>query len=126
MCGIHTPATPHSSEGKWHLGLGSGDVDWNGPVAPGPLEIGFDESFLLPATNDRAPCVFLDGHIVVGLDPSDPLQVSYEKDFGELPTGESRPEILRYPANPQTLRYRHQREQSHRVHGGRPQRLVGR
>ena len=28
--------------GKWHLGLGNGDVDWNSKVSPGPLEIGFD------------------------------------------------------------------------------------
>ncbi|MEX1049146.1 MAG: sulfatase-like hydrolase/transferase [Akkermansiaceae bacterium] len=43
--------------GKWHLGLGAedGEVDWNGEVKPGPLEIGFDYSFLLPSTNDRVP-----------------------------------------------------------------------
>lgn len=29
--------------GKWHLGLGNGNVDWNGDINPGPLEIGFDE-----------------------------------------------------------------------------------
>jgi len=63
--------------GKWHLGLGDGvtPVDWNGVVAPGPLEVGFDESFLLPSTNDRVPCVYVDGHRVVGLDPEDPLFV---------------------------------------------------
>jgi arylsulfatase A-like enzyme len=26
--------------GKWHLGLGQGDVNWNSSVSPGPLEIG--------------------------------------------------------------------------------------
>ena len=47
--------------GKWHLGIGSPDkpTDWNGAVLPGPLEIGFDSSFLLPSTNDRVPCVYL-------------------------------------------------------------------
>ena len=63
--------------GKWHLGLGDGQtaVDWNGKVAPGPLEVGFDYSFLLPSTNDRVPCVYLENHHVVGLDPADPLFV---------------------------------------------------
>ena len=63
--------------GKWHLGLGERGtpVDWNGDVKPGPLELGFDTSFLLPSTNDRVPCVYLDGHRVLGLDPADPLHV---------------------------------------------------
>ena len=69
--------------GKWHLGLGDGKtpVDWNGQVKPGPLEVGFDYSFLLPYTNDRVPCVYLENHLVVGLDPADPLHV------GKLPEG---------------------------------------
>lgn len=64
--------------GKWHLGLGKKDtpVDWNGDVKPGPLEIGFDYSFLLPSTNDRVPCVYLENHRVVNLDPADPLYVT--------------------------------------------------
>ena len=67
--------------GKWHLGLGKKGtpVDWNGEVKPGPLEIGFDSSFLLPSTNDRVPCVYLDGHRVVNLDPNDPLFVGSKK-----------------------------------------------
>tara|TARA_R110002049_G_scaffold309268_1_gene519562 strand:+ start:84558 stop:86255 length:1698 start_codon:yes stop_codon:yes gene_type:complete len=64
--------------GKWHLGLGTeGEpVDWNGDVKPGPLELGFDESFLIPSTNDRVPCVFLKNHRVAGLSEDDPLFVS--------------------------------------------------
>ena len=63
--------------GKWHLGLGTQGVktDWNGDVKPGPLEIGFDYSYLLPSTNDRVPCVYLKNHRVVNLDPKDPLYV---------------------------------------------------
>ena len=68
--------------GKWHLGIGArGEpVDWNGVVSPGPLEVGFDYSFLMPSTNDRVPCVYLDGHRVVGLDPADPLFVGKRPD----------------------------------------------
>ncbi len=63
--------------GKWHLGIGKkGEaVNWNGDVKPGPLEIGFDYSFLLPSTNDRVPCVYVENHRVVNLDPKDPLYV---------------------------------------------------
>ncbi|MEO1583792.1 MAG: sulfatase-like hydrolase/transferase [Planctomycetota bacterium] len=87
--------------GKWHLGLGEGNVDWNGKVKPGPLEIGFDESYLLPSTNDRVPCVYLDGHRVENLDPADPITVSYEAKVGDWPTGTERPDLLRYGADPQ-------------------------
>lgn len=63
--------------GKWHLGIGEKGVktDWNGDVKPGPLEVGFDYSFLLPSTNDRVPTVYLKNHRVVNLDPKDPLYV---------------------------------------------------
>jgi arylsulfatase A len=79
--------------GKWHLGLGDGDLDWNGKITPGPLEVGFDESFLLPATNDRVPTVYVDGHYVYNLSgDDDPLRVSYGEPVGDLPTGHSHPE----------------------------------
>src|ERR1700761_1871404 len=45
--------------GKWHLGLGSDNLDWNQEIKPGPLEIGFDHSFIIPATGDRVPCVYV-------------------------------------------------------------------
>ncbi|MGI9239592.1 MAG: sulfatase family protein [Verrucomicrobiales bacterium] len=63
--------------GKWHLGIGEKGtpVDWNGDVKPGPLEVGFDYSFLLPSTNDRVPCVYVENYRVVNLDPKDPLFV---------------------------------------------------
>lgn len=88
--------------GKWHLGLGDGNLDWNGSITPGPLEVGFDESFLLPATNDRVPTVYVDGHYVYNLsEEDDPLKVSYGEPIGDLPTGHSHPELLRYPADDQ-------------------------
>ena len=81
--------------GKWHLGLGSGDIDWNTEIKPGPLEIGFDYSFLIPATLDRVPCVFVENHRVVKLDPKDPIQVSYKKPFPGEPTGKQIPKLLK-------------------------------
>lgn len=81
--------------GKWHLGLGNENLNWNGQIKPGPLEIGFDECFLIPATGDRVPCVYVENHRVVGLDPSDPIQVSFGKPAGDEPTGRSNPELLK-------------------------------
>jgi arylsulfatase A-like enzyme len=69
--------------GKWHLGFGTTKPDYNGELRPGPLEIGFDEYFGIPATNDRIPTVFVRDHRVVGLDPADPIQVSYDKEEAE-------------------------------------------
>ncbi|MFC7337293.1 sulfatase-like hydrolase/transferase [Haloferula chungangensis] len=90
--------------GKWHLGIGEKGVptNWNGAVKPGPLEIGFDSSFLLPSTNDRVPCVYLDGHHVVGLDPNDPLYVGNKlKDVQkpgstQYPDGQTDREAMTY------------------------------
>ncbi len=65
--------------GKWHLGFGETKPDYNQELRPGPLEIGFHEYFGIPATNDRIPTVFVRDHRVVGLDPADPIQVSYNK-----------------------------------------------
>ncbi|MDH3430768.1 MAG: arylsulfatase [Gammaproteobacteria bacterium] len=87
--------------GKWHLGLGEGAVDWNTDVKPGPLEIGFDYSFLLPATGDRVPTVYLENHRVVDLDPADPIEVSYRKKVGNRSTGYENPELLRVKADRQ-------------------------
>ncbi len=69
--------------GKWHLGLGLGQVNWNEKVSPGPLELGFDYSFLLPATGDRVPTVYLENHDVVNLESSQPIRVSYKEDLGQ-------------------------------------------
>src|SRR3954452_8537288 len=39
--------------GKWHLGLGAGGpTDYNVEIMPGPREVGFDTSFIIPATGD--------------------------------------------------------------------------
>lgn len=87
--------------GKWHLGLGEKfPIDWNHEVKPGPREVGFDYSFIFPATADRTPTVFMENQKVVGLDPQDPIEVSYNKQFaGEL-TGKQHPEMLKVQSDP--------------------------
>ena len=73
--------------GKWHLGLGAPPKpDWSGMIQPGPLEIGFESSFILPTTNDRVPCVYVRGHRIVDLDPNDPVDVFRKNPDGQ-PTG---------------------------------------
>ena len=79
--------------GKWHLGLGDGNVDWNELVTPGPNQLGFDYSYILAATQDRVPTVYIEDGNVVGLDPSDPITVSYKKNFEGEPTGLDNPEL---------------------------------
>ena len=82
--------------GKWHLGLGpEGGADWNGEIKPGPLELGFDEAFLIPATGDRVPTVYVQDRRVVGLDPDDPITVSFDGPIGDEPTGRENPELLK-------------------------------
>jgi len=83
--------------GKWHLGLGAygRELDWKDDITPGPLDIGFDYCFLIPATGDRVPCVYVENRRVVGLDPNDPIQVSFGKQIGNEPTGKDHPELLK-------------------------------
>lgn len=70
--------------GKWHLGLGAtAPTDYNGEIKPGPLEIGFDYAWLLPATGDRTPCVWIENRRVVGLDPADPITLDYTVKRGD-------------------------------------------
>lgn len=81
--------------GKWHLGLGEGTTDYNKPITAGPKEVGFDESFVIPATGDRVPCVFVENGRVAGYDPADPIEVNYQKKIGTEPTGKENPELLK-------------------------------
>lgn len=92
--------------GKWHLGLGPDEgPDWNGEIKPGPNELGFDYSFIIPATPDRVPCVYVENHKVVNLDPNDPIKVSYKIPVGNLPTGKDHPELL-------TMMFSHDHDQT--------------
>ena len=82
--------------GKWHLGLGdkTGTQDWNGRVTPGPEDIGFDYSYLMAATGDRVPCVWMENQRVANYDPMAPISVSYGKPFPGEPLGKDHPELL--------------------------------
>jgi arylsulfatase A-like enzyme len=81
--------------GKWHLGLGDGAVDWNEPISPGPNQVGFDYSYIMAATQDRVPTVYIENGTVLGLESDDPIKVSYDKNFEGEPTGKENPEMLK-------------------------------
>ncbi|MBS1810722.1 MAG: arylsulfatase [Acidobacteria bacterium] len=82
--------------GKWHLGLGpQGGPDWNAEIAPSPNHIGFNYSFIMAATGDRVPTVYVENNRVVGLDPADPIKVDYTKPIGDWPTGKANPDQLK-------------------------------
>ena len=86
--------------GKWHLGLGpAGGPDWNKEIAPGPNAIGFTYSFIMAATGDRVPTVYVENGRIAGLDPADPITVSYSDPVGNLPTGKDHPELLKMPSS---------------------------
>lgn len=81
--------------GKWHLGMGNGNVDWNGEIVPSANTVGFDYTCLIAATNDRVPTVYVKNGRVEGLDPEDPIYVDYKKNFDGEPTALTHPELLK-------------------------------
>lgn len=81
--------------GKWHLGLGTSTPDFNAEIKPGPVELGFDYAFFIPATGDRVPCVFIRNHRVVDLEPTDPITVSYKGRIGTEPIGSEHQDWLK-------------------------------
>lgn len=81
--------------GKWHLGLGDGTIDWNKKITPSPNEVGFDYSYIMAATQDRVPTVYIQDGLVVGLDSKDPIEVNYDKNFEGEPTAIANPELLK-------------------------------
>jgi len=98
--------------GKWHLGLGHGRLDWNQPISETPNDLGFDYSYIMAATADRVPTVFVENRRVANLQASDPLYVSYEQNFPGEPTATSNPELMT------KMKWHHGHNQS--VHNGVP------
>ncbi len=98
--------------GKWHLGLGNGNLDWNQAISKTPNDLGFDYSFIMAATGDRVPTVYVENRNVVGLTGTDPLYVSYEENFPGRPTALTNPELMT------KMKWHHGHNQS--VHNGVP------
>lgn len=93
---MHRAGYATAAIGKWHLGLGSQTAaqDWNGEIDQTPRDLGFDYHYIMAATADRVPCVFIEQGRVADYDPSAPISVSYEHNFDGEPTGRDHPELL--------------------------------
>ena len=81
--------------GKWHLGMGAGNVDWNQEIVPSANTVGFDYTCLIAATNDRVPTVYVEDGKVEGLEADDPIYVSYIQNFEGEPTALTNPEMMK-------------------------------
>ena len=59
--------------GKWHLGYGTAErCDFTKELKPGPLEIGFDYHFGVPANHGDLSGVYVEDHWVYGLNKDSP------------------------------------------------------
>jgi arylsulfatase A len=93
--------------GKWHLGFGreagfeenrtgapntwetrGKGPDWNGVLKPGPMECGFDSSYVFPIANSFPPYVIVEGHRVAGLREDSPIGKMESKNCGAMEGGE--------------------------------------
>ncbi len=85
--------------GKWHLGFGSPDMpgwddvlgpDYNAPLRPGPLDVGFDYFWGFPHVG-QLPHVIIENDRVLGLEPDDPIRMlpdkrpGFERNYLERP-----------------------------------------
>ncbi len=78
--GYHT-----SIVGKWHLGLGfqkphGEKIDYSKPLTHGPNSLGFHESYIIPASLDFPPYVYIRNHKVTAL----PDQTQAAQKFPEF------------------------------------------
>ena len=82
--------------GKWHLGIGdkTGEQNWNEKITPNLADIGFSHSYIMAATADRVPCVYIENGKVANYDASAPIEVNYNQPFPGVPTGKDNPELL--------------------------------
>jgi arylsulfatase A len=63
--------------GKWHLGYGTAETcDFTKELKPGPLEIGFDYHFGVPANHGDISGVYVENHWVYGLNKESPSSPS--------------------------------------------------
>ena len=70
--------------GKWHLGLGSeAKTDWNKPLKPGPLEIGFDYFFGMGSNPWTGPHSFIENHEVTNRVPGEQVVIKRGREGAE-------------------------------------------
>lgn len=93
---MHRAGYSTAAIGKWHLGLGSqtAQQDWNGTIDQTPRDLGFDYHYIMAATADRVPCIYIENGRVANYDPLAPIEVSYRQNFAGEPTGRNNPELL--------------------------------
>lgn len=93
---MHRAGYATAAIGKWHLGLGSRTAaqDWNGQLDLTPRDLGFDYHYIMAATADRVPCVYIENGRVAHHDASAPIEVSYRQPFAGEPTGRTHPHLL--------------------------------
>ena len=93
---MHRAGYATAAIGKWHLGLGSRTAaqDWNGQLDLTPRDLGFDYHYIMAATADRVPCVYIENGRVADYDASAPIEVSYRQPFAGEPTGRTHPHLL--------------------------------
>lgn len=93
---FHDAGYATAAIGKWHLGLGdrTGEQNWNDTLDLTPRDLGFDYHYIMAATADRVPCVFIEQGRVANYDASAPITVSYRGPIGDEPLGSTHPELL--------------------------------
>ena len=93
---FHAAGYRTAAIGKWHLGLGArtAEQDWNGCLDQTPADLGFDYHYIMAATADRVPCVFIEQGRVANYDDAAPIEVDYQKPFAGEPTARNNPELL--------------------------------
>lgn len=70
--------------GKWHLGLGTNDkVDWNAPLKPGPLAVGFDYFYGLSANYGNQPNAYVENEQLLGRIPGQAVELDGEGKEGK-------------------------------------------
>ena len=92
---FHAAGYRTAALGKWHLGLGAktAEQDWNGKLDQSPEDLGFDYHYIMAATADRVPCVFIEQGKVANFDENAPIEVSYQQPFEGEPTAKNHPEL---------------------------------
>ena len=77
--------------GKWHLGYGSPPkTDWNAPLVPGPMEIGFDVHFAVPNNHNDSLKAYVEGRDLAGRQPGVPFRMVKGRP---IPAGLAQPRV---------------------------------